>query len=103
MPRQPILFPFQCGFPVPFRYLPAFVADAVNSDHTLPLREKIEDPCVELSYMSQFKQIVSYSLGQRKPVILSILQFFKTCQDGGKIARVRFLKILQKVVDRRLS
>ncbi len=97
------MLPFQRCFPVPFRYLPAFVADAVNSDHALPLHEKIEDSCVELSHMSQFKQIVPCRFGQRRPVILSILQFFQTCQDGGKIAQVRFLKILQKVADWGLS
>jgi hypothetical protein len=103
MPRQPILFPFQGGFPVSFRYLPTFVTDAVNSDYALPFHEKIENPCVELSHMSQLKQIVPYRFGQRRPVMLSILQFFQTCQEGGKIARVRFFKILQKVSDRALS
>jgi len=41
MPRQPILFPFQGGFPVSFRYLPGFIPDAVNSDYALPFHEKI--------------------------------------------------------------
>ena len=99
MPRQPILFPFHGGFPVPFRYLPGFVPDAVNSDYALLFHEKIENSCVELSHMSQLKQIVPYRFGQRRPVILSILQFFQTCQEGSKIARVRFLKILEKVAD----
>jgi hypothetical protein len=76
----------------------AFVANAVDSDDSAALYEKVQHSRVELADVPQFKQSAADRHGKRRAVILSVPQLGQTCHDRREvagIARFQFVKELE--------